>query len=625
MLEFLTLVPEEVQNANLIGGRKLQLIGELKEGIPLALSTISTLLLATEPQPAIQQKALRCLQSWIQYGFELEKGYPILQQVMALLGNEDLFEQATEVLLESMQQSNWAKYQTYRNDLLACFTSDPMRLKFESSLEDEEVARLLAKLFSTFGETYTDFIVLQLARPDVEWLMHMLIQLTGFQGYFPIDQEVSEIPLNFWYIMQETLFDESILPLREPAQIADKDEDQKAWIIKCGHTAIAIYKQLVKVLIQNARYPEDSVWDTWNKDDMLHIVLDHSVHIIHQWSSLPDAPQLLEATLFCLKSITEEISPQENVYIQQLFSLDILGRIPNHGGVRLRNTLLLLMGSLADWLKVHPQFLGPVMNYIVPCLSDRSLALAASSAFSDICDNCRESLVNELDNLMHVNFMQKVVESVADVIQVLPADRAMAPLMTLTGDILQGISNALKSIEIDPQAAHDTVLVQLQYLTACCRGIQSPNDDYQSLDQRKSTYDAFAAGHSTALYAPIEGFQEITCAIRELTTQIAHVWSSDEAMAKALSTFLEQGMRSTSPLLSLSFSDLAGLIEQSYHATPYACWLNTASMMMTVYGGQETNRERLRDLLGSVTNKTMAFIHGTEGKLDHTHTHTFAL
>lgn len=80
------------------------------------------------------------------------------------------------------------------------------------------------------------------------------------------------------------------------------------------------------------------------------------------------------------------------------------------------------------------------MNYIAPCLSDPLLAPSASSAFADICDTCRESLVDELDSLMHVyvamsssgiksNIMQKVVESVADVIQVLPPDRAMIPLM----------------------------------------------------------------------------------------------------------------------------------------------------------------------------------------------------
>lgn len=157
-------------------------------------------------------------------------------------------------------------------------------------------------------------------------------------------------------------------------------------------------------------------------------------------------------------------------------------------------------------------------------------------------------------------------------------------------------------------------MVQLQYLSACCRGIQSPNDDYQSLNERNSVYDAFASGQLLALYAHIDGFNQVTYAIRESSSQIARVWGADEHIAKALSTFLEQGMRSTSPLLSLNFMDLAALVESSYSAAPFSCWLDTASFMMTVYGGHQTHFERLRDLLGVITNKTLEFIHGTEGK-----------
>lgn len=339
--------------------------------------------------------------------------------------------------------------------------------------------------------------------------------------------------------------------------------------------------------------------------------------------------QHLEATLFCLKSISEEISPDENQHVARFFGLQVLGQLPNDpnnsGNIRLRNTILLLMGSLSEWLKTHPEFLGSVMNYIVPCLSDPQLAPSASSAFADICDTCRESLVNELTSLMHVygamsnshiksNIMQKVVESVADVIQVLPPDRAMAPLMSLTGDILQGVSKALNNIDHNAQDARDVILVQLQYLSACCRGIQSPNDDYQSLNERNTTYDSYASGQLTALYATVEGFNEITFAIRESSIQIALVWGADEQVAKALSHFLELGMKSTSPLLSLNFNDLATLLESSYTMAPFSCWLDTASFMMTVYGGQTMHFERLRDLLGVLTRKTLEFIHGTEGK-----------
>jgi hypothetical protein len=90
----------------------------------------------------------------------------------------------------------------------------------------------------------------------MKWLMTMIIQLTGYQGYFPIDQEVSEIPLNFWYVLQETLFDENVLPL---------NAEKSVWLNECGQIAMAMYRELVQILIKNARYPTDDVWNSWNK------------------------------------------------------------------------------------------------------------------------------------------------------------------------------------------------------------------------------------------------------------------------------------------------------------------------------------------------------------------------
>ncbi|CEP13227.1 hypothetical protein [Parasitella parasitica] len=654
ILEFLTLVPEEMSNTNVTRGRKLQLIEEVNNSIELVLFTISSNLYSPTPTDS-QQKSLRCLQSWVQHGFDLEKGYTMLQRVMSLLGEPELFEPAGDVLMESIQQSRWNRYHNFRDELLTCFTSEAMKEKFESCMaeEDEETASVIAKLLTAFGETYTDYIATQLARPDIYWLMTMIIQLSDFKGFFPVDQEVTEIPLNFWYNLQETLFDECILPVKQLLPVDQENSAENQWKFSCGQAALAIYRELVKIWTRGACFPDELTWGSWHKDikdkfkiwrrdlgdtminpyfilreEMLAILLDHTVYIMNQWKSLPNASQSLEGTLFCLKSISEEIAPDENLYVAQFFGPEVLGRLPVDCGSRLKSTVLILMGSLADWLKTHPQYLGSVMNYIVPCLSDPQLALAAGSAFSDISDACRESLVNELDGLMRVyaamtssnikpNIMQKVVESVANAIQVLPPDKSMGPLMSLTGDILQGISKALANVDKDPQGSHDIVLAQLQYLSACCRGIQSPNDDYQSLGVRNSVYDAFASGQLLAMYAHIDGFSQVTYAIRESSSQIARTWGSDEQIAKALSAFLEQGMRSTNPLLSLDFINLAALVETSYVAAPFACWLDTASFMMTVYGGQQMHFERLRDLVGVITTKTLSFIYGVEAMENH--------
>ncbi|KAI9269954.1 armadillo-type protein [Sporodiniella umbellata] len=630
-LEFCALVPEEVSHADLMGGCKLQLMEELKQSTPLVLSQLSTYLCSENA--TLRSKSLQALQSWIQYGISLEDVYPLLQKTMQMLTDEDVFEEAVEVLLEAMQHSKWAKYQTLRSDLLLCFTGEPIKIKFDACIQnqDEETAKLLAKLFCTFGETYSDHVCKELIHPYVSTLMRMIMQLTAYQGYFPVDQEVSEIPLNFWYVLQETLFDEEVLPVKSENNVN-------------GMAAIMLYNELVLILVKSARYPDDATWSTWNKDskdkfrtwrrdlgdaminpylavkeNMLAILLEHMSQILNEWNTLPNSSQELEAALFCLKSISEEIHQKESDYVHPFFGEQVLGRLPSECSNRLKVTVLALFGSFSEWLKPHPELLSPVMNYIAPCLSDTTLAPVASTAFSEICNDCRESLVGDLDTLMQIYatmaksnikpaILQKVVESVADVIQVLPAERAVASLMSLVGDILQGLDAALNG---NPDTVRENILYRIQYLSACCRGIQSPNDSYQSLRGLLSVYDGFARGEAAEVYSKVEGFNEMNYAISVSVQQMA-VFVVDEEIAKALSHFLNVGIKSTSPLLSLKFEELTMLVESAYTTAPFPCWLDTASLIINVYGSQPVFCERLRNLLGALTNKTLEIIHGTE-------------
>ncbi|KAI9314639.1 armadillo-type protein [Dichotomocladium elegans] len=601
ILEFLTLVPEEIANAEITSTRKPQITQELKDSISLVLATLSSALIDDRIGYTSQQRSLHALQSWIQYGIELEIIYPLLHQCMLFLGNEQLFSSATDVLLEAMQQPSYLKYETFRNDLLNCLTSDGMKAKFIQCIEDgnDDEGALIAKLVTGFGEAFTDFVAAQLADVKVKLLLDMMMQLTDFPGSFPGDQEVSDIPLNFWYMLQETLFDEGIVPVR--------GEQQRTWIRQCGETGLLLYRRLVIVLKKKSMFPDDCTWNSWQKDIIV---------LLNRWHMEPSVSRELEAALFTLKSISEEIPSNEPESIRRFFGPEILERFPRDADIRLQYTMILVIGSLAEWLKVHPDYLPAVMNYLVPCLSIPRLSLPAASSFSDICDTCRESLTSELDNLMHVynSMANSVVESVAGVIQVLPPEAAISPLMALIGDILQGVGKALSTANQNPEAGRRYILVQLNYLSACCRGIQSPNDDYQSLSARNNMYDFFASGHLAAIYINVDGVREIISAIREFTQRIVTYWQADEEVMKAVSVFIESGIRSTSPLLTLQFDELTTLVTTCYSVAPFACWLHTSALIMTVYGGAQDNHIRLRDMLGALTEKTLSFISRTEGK-----------
>lgn len=197
-------------------------------------------------------------------------------------------------------------------------------------------------------------MALELADPKLTLILDMILQLTAFPGHFPADQEVSELPLNFWYVFQETLFDNGIVPLRPNpgiSIIAEGDTQcnganqaqQQLWLQQCGEIALARYRQLVTVLRNKAAFPDEAVWNSWTKgerdmyaiekwlypkffkdirdkfrtsrrdlgdtlmnpyyllqNEMLSILLDEAASILNQWNHIPLASQASIFFSLCL-------------------------------------------------------------------------------------------------------------------------------------------------------------------------------------------------------------------------------------------------------------------------------------------------------------------------------------
>lgn len=94
------------------------------------------------------------------------------------------------------------------------------------------------------------------------------------------------------------------------------------------------------------------------------------------------------------------------------------------------------------------------------------------------------------------------------------------------------IQHTLSVAPADQAAAAQNVQAQLQYLTACCRGLQSPNDDYQSLMARNAAYDMFASGSINVLYESVPGASELSRTINDTITQIVYMYSKDPETTK---------------------------------------------------------------------------------------------
>ena len=141
--------------------------------------------------------------------------------------------------------------------------------------EVDEVSQSLCKLITALGDHSTSYIAAHMASPASisllpsagaalihesqnktkgqlsQGFLKLLLAYTGFPGYYGADEDVSEMTLGFWYMLQEALWNNDfyIEDGGEPS-IADQQSS-------VDQTAVAkeLYVQVVKVLRGKIKYP----------------------------------------------------------------------------------------------------------------------------------------------------------------------------------------------------------------------------------------------------------------------------------------------------------------------------------------------------------------------------------
>ncbi|CAG8484811.1 9963_t:CDS:10, partial [Acaulospora colombiana] len=623
VLEFLTVVPEEVLRADLVGERKAKVNQELIDATPRVLSTLKSLLSShqahQERDVQIKQKSLKCLQSWILYGVPFESLYPLIDDVINLFPIESTNDQATEVLVEFLSQPRITSYQnTVCGKMLDCLTSEWAKTQIMTAVNDsnEAPARNLCRLLTTFGDSFSDYIAIHFLRQDVMVYLEMML---------------IEMPLQFWYLLHESLVDSDVIPVN-----GGDDSDGASSSItlqeaqKIRETSIVVFRRLSEILRSKVQYPPDDEWSEWLKDvkerfkiyrrdvgdtlmnsyyilrnQMLAFLVDLAAMQLNAPGRDPSLWQDLESTLFCLNSIAEAVDYKENVFLPRLFGPDVFEKLPTQGNYRLRNTALSLIGSYAEWLKNHPRQILFALNYIVPALGDSETAFTASLSFKEVCDICRDSLVNDIDGLMHIYVVvgphiqprekQKVIESIADVIQKLPPEKMIAPLSVITDQIIQTLREVImlgKQVLVAVKSPSETVITHLEYLTCCCRGIQPPDDEVITLDENERDSQN---GEISISQSRLSG------ALSDISNIVAETWDQDDEVIE----FINTGVRTTANLLSIPFEVIISIVQISYLRSPHSCLLDTAAQVVTVFGSNNRYSNDLRNMLGEITTITI--------------------
>uniref|UniRef100_A0A2K6U3M0 Transportin 3 n=1 Tax=Saimiri boliviensis boliviensis TaxID=39432 RepID=A0A2K6U3M0_SAIBB len=388
LLEILTVLPEEVHSRSLrIGANRRT---EIIEDLAFYSSTVVSLLQQDKTSSNLHEAASDCVCSALYAIENVETNLPLAMQLF--------------------------------QGVLTLETAYHMAV----AREDLDKVLNYCRIFTELCETFLEKIVCTPGQGlgDLRTLELLLI-CAGHPQY-----EVVEISFNFWYRLGEHLY---------------KTNDEvihgifKAYIQRLLH-ALARHCQLEP---DHEGVPEET--DDFGEfrmrvSDLVKdlIFLIGSMECFAQlYSTLKEGNppwEVTEAVLFIMAAIAKSVDPKKPFnnamcHHRLLFGQNITSEISNceyllsvlrennptlvevlEGVVRLpetvhtavRYTSIELVGEMSEVVDRNPQFLDPVLGYLMKGLCEKPLASAAAKAIHNICSVCRDHMAQHFNGLLEI-------------------------------------------------------------------------------------------------------------------------------------------------------------------------------------------------------------------------------
>ncbi|KAH8077079.1 ARM repeat-containing protein [Cristinia sonorae] len=456
LLDYLAIVAEEIEGADLVGSHKAGMRRTLLDAVPMVTQAITTCTSRPRPHPSPQElrSALKCFGAWLPHlpANDITPFIPLLITLITPLQppphvefEEDEFVLASDALQEILSRSalsDGAGTKTLTEPLLVwCerYGGAIVEQTISSGCADA-LSHSFCKLLTAIGDHSTQYLATNLASNVVPHLFHdrrgfptpsksqlvesflkLLLAYTSLPGFYGVDEEESEMTLGFWYLFQEALWASSD---HESEQENNNDvlekREKEQWTV-----AKAVYTELVKVLGRKVVWPSTAVQQSWPKDQVdkfqayrrdvgdtlinaYYVLRDDMLafyvnDIVEKLAVKRDADgwEEIEGTFHCLMAVQEAVPVEDNVHLRRLFSPDVLNQLPSNGNDRIRRTVVILIGSYSSWFTTQPTYspenahhslLMNAITYVVSALPDQSLCLHAANALRDLCDHNRVAL-----------------------------------------------------------------------------------------------------------------------------------------------------------------------------------------------------------------------------------------
>nr|XP_033815477.1 transportin-3 isoform X2 [Geotrypetes seraphini] len=601
LLEILTVLPEEVHSRSLrIGANRRS---EIIEELSAASSTVVSLLLncmEKENEEKMLIKSFRCLGSWFNLGVlntDVMANNRLLLLLFQVLQRDqtssNLHEAASDCVCSALYTIENVESNALANQLFEGVLMLESAYHMAVAREDLDKVLNYCRIFTELCETFLEKIVSTPGQGlgNLQTLELLLI-CAGHPQY-----EVAEISFNFWYRLGEHLYKTNDAVLHSIF---------RAYIQRLLH-ALARHCQLDP---DHEGVPEET--DDFGEfrmrvSDLVKdlIFLVGSMECFSQlYATLKEGNppwEVTEAVLFIMASIAKSVGPENTPTLVEV--LKAVVHMPESVHIAVRYTSIELVGEMSELVDRNPQFLDPVLGFLMKGLCEKALASVAAKALHNICTVCRDHMA------LHFNGLLEIARSLDSFM--LSPDAAVG--------LLKGTALVLARLPLEKISECLSELCAVQVIALKKLLTQEPSNGISSDPTLFLDRLAVIFRHTNPI---VENGQTHPCqkVIQEIWPVLSETLNkhrADNRVVERCCRCLRFAVRCVGKGSAALLQPLVTQMVNVYQMHQHSCFLYLGSILVDEYGMEEGCQQGLLDMLQALCIPTFQLLEQQNGLRNH--------
>lgn len=603
LLEILTVLPEEVGSHHLRVGanRRDDVCTELRASATTVLNLLAACVGQFQNDANIKVKMFRCAASWVTLSAFPPAEFAeteLLQTTFRTLHEADssdmLHEVAADFVCNALFTSeNLDKQQPLAEGLFKYVMMLPPAYEKAVNSEDFDRALNLCRIFTEMGESYLHVMV-ESPGKGLGDLRTLTILLTCVKHH---QYEVAEVTFNFWYRLSEALF--------------KARNDAKTAIFR------QYFQTLIEALCVHCRLDSDAQGIPDDSDEFgefrLRVadLINDCVFIIgstncfsQMYNSLAQQGdkipwEITEAILFVMSTVARNVSDESEVVGH---FLPMVLNLPSTCHVAVRHSSIKLVGELAEWIHEHPQYLDPVLRFLLSNIQDPKISSITALAISSICMSCYSQMTKYFDVLAQV---------------VVAADSLSISHESYIG-FLKGVCKVLEAVESTEKLSEGLQYICGIHIASLKQILSAPGNSYPDptlwLDRLAATFRYLNPKVDNGKVHPAVVVVE---EVWPILSNICDKYRADIKIIERCCRCIRFAVRCLGKAAINLLSPLVSQMVSIYGTNPHSCFLYLGSILVDEYGEEVGCISGLVDMTVAFCVPAFQLLSQEKGMIEH--------